>query len=265
MPNRPPKSWWDKKIKEVKQSNPDYSQKQVDETVGHIWYHNMSKSDKEKATRKSEGSCKNYKYLHSQLQIKKAMRKFDANVAFEKLSQLDDDVDRIVELPDYAGESDIFDLAEIAESIYFGQGDPIYALRSRDMSEPRISELQALLVQLEKVASGEYSEDEEWDLSSGVPASMSASEWIPVIKKLISGTHIDETTHYRSSEKQIKGSVNEFDIAKKMQDRGYQYILIASDGREPMYSKSMSGVTELLKNELKDVRVDVKKIADFVK
>lgn len=50
MPNdkRPPKDWWEEKTKEVKEGNPDYSEEQVDATVGHIWWHNMSESDRKK-------------------------------------------------------------------------------------------------------------------------------------------------------------------------------------------------------------------------
>ncbi len=47
MPNRPSKEWWEKMVKEVKDDNPDYSQEQVDKTVGDIWYNKLSPSKKE--------------------------------------------------------------------------------------------------------------------------------------------------------------------------------------------------------------------------
>jgi hypothetical protein len=57
MPEKPPKSFFDRMYKKVKEGNPDYSDEQTRKTVGDIWYHQMSKSDKEKETRKSEGSA----------------------------------------------------------------------------------------------------------------------------------------------------------------------------------------------------------------
>lgn len=58
MPNKPPKEWWDKHYEEVKKGNPSYSDEQARKTVGDIWYHNMSKGQKQKETKKSEGSLK---------------------------------------------------------------------------------------------------------------------------------------------------------------------------------------------------------------
>ena len=54
MPNRPPKAWWDKMIKEVKDGNPDYSDEQVDKTVGDIWYNKLDPSQKKDITKKTE-------------------------------------------------------------------------------------------------------------------------------------------------------------------------------------------------------------------
>ena len=58
MPNRPPKEWWDKHYQEVKKGNPSYSDEQIRGTVGKIWHENMSKGQKEKETKKSEGSLR---------------------------------------------------------------------------------------------------------------------------------------------------------------------------------------------------------------
>ena len=37
-----PKKWWDKMIKEIKENSPDYSEERVVETLGEIWYNNLS-------------------------------------------------------------------------------------------------------------------------------------------------------------------------------------------------------------------------------
>jgi len=38
---QPPKKWWNKMKKEIKKENPDYSDDQVDATIGDIWYNNL--------------------------------------------------------------------------------------------------------------------------------------------------------------------------------------------------------------------------------
>jgi len=45
---RPPKEWWDKMVKDVKKGNPDYSEDQVDKTIGNIWFNELSDSEREK-------------------------------------------------------------------------------------------------------------------------------------------------------------------------------------------------------------------------
>lgn len=51
MPNKPSKKWWDEKTKEIQKGNPDYTKEQVDKTVGDIFFHKLSPSEKEKAMR----------------------------------------------------------------------------------------------------------------------------------------------------------------------------------------------------------------------
>jgi hypothetical protein len=51
---RPPKQWFDKKCAEVKAGNPDYTEEQVNATVGSIWYKEMSKHQKSER-REDEG------------------------------------------------------------------------------------------------------------------------------------------------------------------------------------------------------------------
>jgi hypothetical protein len=51
---KPPAEWWEKKVAEVKRSNPDYSDEQVRATVGSIWYKQMSKNQRKKR-REDEG------------------------------------------------------------------------------------------------------------------------------------------------------------------------------------------------------------------
>ena len=49
MPNKPSKSWWDAKVNEVQQGNPEYTKEQVDKTVGDIFYNKLPLVEKEKA------------------------------------------------------------------------------------------------------------------------------------------------------------------------------------------------------------------------
>lgn len=40
--HRPPKKWFDKMKKEIKKGNPKYSEERVNQTIGDIWYNNLS-------------------------------------------------------------------------------------------------------------------------------------------------------------------------------------------------------------------------------
>jgi len=51
MPNKPSKKWWDRMVKDVRKNNPDYTDEQVDKTVGDIFFHKLSPAEKEKAMR----------------------------------------------------------------------------------------------------------------------------------------------------------------------------------------------------------------------
>jgi len=82
-----PKEFWDKMEKEVKKSNPDYSQEQVDKTIGDIWY-NLS-IEKRKEIRSREG--KTYGKAKEESKAKQATRilnEADMSVAKEILNQL---------------------------------------------------------------------------------------------------------------------------------------------------------------------------------
>lgn len=54
MPGRPPKKWFKKMEDEIKNGNPDYSQEQVDKTVGDIWHHELSESKKDEIIKRYE-------------------------------------------------------------------------------------------------------------------------------------------------------------------------------------------------------------------
>ena len=47
MPEKPPKEWFDTKVKEVKEGNPSYSDEVASATVGSIWYNQLSQSKKD--------------------------------------------------------------------------------------------------------------------------------------------------------------------------------------------------------------------------
>ena len=51
---KPPKQWFERKCAEVKAGNPDYTEEQVNATVGKIWYKEMSKHEKSER-REDEG------------------------------------------------------------------------------------------------------------------------------------------------------------------------------------------------------------------
>ena len=58
MPEKPPKEFWDKMIKQVRESNPEYTSEQVDKVVADIWYHKIGKKAKskcEKIRKRREG------------------------------------------------------------------------------------------------------------------------------------------------------------------------------------------------------------------
>ncbi len=54
---RPPKRWFEKMYKEIKEGNPDYSDEQIKNTIGDIWYHNLTDS---KRSEIHEREGKNY-------------------------------------------------------------------------------------------------------------------------------------------------------------------------------------------------------------
>lgn len=39
---KPPKGWWDKMYNQIKEGNPSYDDEMVRETIGNIWYHDLS-------------------------------------------------------------------------------------------------------------------------------------------------------------------------------------------------------------------------------
>lgn len=51
---RPPKKWFDKMEKEIKEGNPSYDAEQIKNTIGDIWYHKLSDA-KRKEIREREG------------------------------------------------------------------------------------------------------------------------------------------------------------------------------------------------------------------
>lgn len=51
---KPPKEWFKKMEKEIKEKNPKYSKEKIDATIGNIWYHELSHA-KRAAIRKREG------------------------------------------------------------------------------------------------------------------------------------------------------------------------------------------------------------------
>lgn len=65
----PPKKWFDKMYKNVHKGNPDYSDQRVRDTIGSVWYHNLSKG-KRKEIRGREGK----KYAPAESSQKEIMK-----------------------------------------------------------------------------------------------------------------------------------------------------------------------------------------------
>jgi hypothetical protein len=135
MPNRPPKEWWNKMVKEVKSGNPDYSKDQVDKTVGAIWYKKMSPSKKKTETKKVEGLKK------------QAAQPLTLDQKYPL--KLDRDVRNIL------------------FSYHQGEGDPLYGLLDRltydEQTRATDRELKALLEELNNAISDFHEEMKESD------------------------------------------------------------------------------------------------------
>lgn len=48
---RPPKKWWDKMHKDIKEGNPEYSEEQISKTIGDIWYNKLSEAKRKELRR----------------------------------------------------------------------------------------------------------------------------------------------------------------------------------------------------------------------
>lgn len=85
-------------------------------------------------------------------------------------------------LPIEAGEHDVFDLWKILITYHGGQGDPIYAVQSRESRHGIFeSELRAIASLLRDIIRGEFSQEGESDLAD----IEVATDWLPVIEGLL--------------------------------------------------------------------------------
>lgn len=60
-----PKKWWNKMVRDIKENNPEYSEEQVDATVGDIWYNKVSPKVKTKILKKFSEDLKKLSKLPS--------------------------------------------------------------------------------------------------------------------------------------------------------------------------------------------------------
>ena len=51
-PKKPPKYWWDYMVKKIKKDMPSYNKKQIDATVGKIWWHNLTQKKRDEIIKK---------------------------------------------------------------------------------------------------------------------------------------------------------------------------------------------------------------------
>jgi len=56
MPERPPKKWFDEKVREVKEHNKRI--KEPEAVVGHIWHHELSEKKKKEIVRRERAEVK---------------------------------------------------------------------------------------------------------------------------------------------------------------------------------------------------------------
>jgi hypothetical protein len=122
-----------------------------------------------------------------------------------------------ISLPDYAGESDVFDLFNVLQSHYGGQGDPIYQVQSRGSRDNiSLTELYAIESLLEDITAGKYmpgyphgqlapadmpmgmKEEEEYteEQEAALEAMRIAEDWLPEIRELISENSEEENESY---------------------------------------------------------------------
>jgi len=81
------------------------------------------------------------------------------------------------DLPEYAGEHDVFDLFKLLSEYHGGQGDPVYAMQSREsMHNISLEELEAVESLLDDIGSD----------SKALPEDISICEsWLPEVQKII--------------------------------------------------------------------------------
>ena len=120
-------------------------------------------------------------------------------------------------LPDYAGEHDIFELFKLLSEYHGGQGDPIYAVQSRESKDNiSLDELEAIERLLEDIDNGKYmpgyphgqlapgdspmglqeSEEYEEEQSSASKDMSIAESWLPVIREIISENSSEEEEEF---------------------------------------------------------------------
>lgn len=101
---RPPKKWWDKMKREIKKSNPDYSDKQIAATIGDIWFSNLSEKKRKQISKRDRKAKFLYMHLRSNptmiIELFKLAHSLDKKAEYE----LSSDVDKIIlELQQRAG------------------------------------------------------------------------------------------------------------------------------------------------------------------
>jgi len=57
--------------------------------------------------------------------------------------------------------------------------------------------------------------------------------------------------------------MKEKEVARKMQKKGYEYILLVK-GKDALYAKTMQSASELMRTDLKNYRVNVMKISKYL-
>lgn len=199
-PERPPKEWWDRMEKKVREGNPDYSDEQVRKTVGSIWYHEMSTGKKREETKKSEGAKKTSQLndfiedIKDLPEDKEQDEPVDVNKYIDKLKEDEEDsIDEpkkldltTVHLPDWSASADQ-DLRKNLEDLNFAIDFLWKPVNVKVMGEDELEQVILVFEKAEKFLpfiTEEFLENKE-DLPKITEVYKTVVAWLPELKKAI--------------------------------------------------------------------------------
>jgi len=144
------------------------------------------------------------------------------------------------DLPEYAGEHDVFDLFKLLSEYHGGQGDPVYAMQSREsMHNISLEELEAVESLLDDIGSD----------SKALPEDISICEsWLPEVQKIIN-SHKKNLNSGRKTAQQEDNYITE-EVEK---------IIL---NKKDLYYKAIDIVDR--NNSVKEIAWELEKLCDWV-